>query len=712
MRRIAKGLLAKGLLATGLLPLGVVGVGGIGAAQAQNIVSGQNIVVTSPITVTATTNPLEAFEYPGSVTVIGEDEIETKIPSTVDDILEDVPNVTFAGGPRRTGEVPIIRGFTGQDVIVLLDGTRQNFISGHDGRFYLDPALIDQVEVVRGATSALYGSGGLGGTIEFRTKDASDFLAPGETFGTSVFLGYQTANNEFNPGITLFANPIDGLDLIGSFVYRTGGDIRLGGGEELDADDDIISGLFKAGYQVGASNIEFGWTRYDASALEPNNGQSEEGEGNENVDKDLMAETFRLTYEYADPDNDWVDLNAQVYYTRYKADEQRLETSGLGPAGELLTRDLNTIGFRIDNRSRFAIGDDTNVILTYGAEAYRDKQEGTAGGGDREGVPNAQSTFYGFFAQAEISTPAPFGLPGSFLIIPGIRYDNYSSSSDIAADNTDGSISPKIGVSYLPTDWMMVYASYAHAFSAPNLNDLYTTGLHFDLGFAQNFFVPNPNLKPQTTRTFEAGLGFDFENIFWLNDRFTAKGGYFRTWAKDLISLEVNQPFPGPPPTGCNPGIPGNCDGTTTVSNISDALLDGIEATAAYENEFFLVEVSYGHINGVDSNTGDRIGSLQPDQLSLHIAGKLPQIDAVVGWRVIGAGEFADLESTTETNEERDAYIVQDVYAIWQPDDFLNGLSVAVGIDNVTDEEYTRVFTGANEVGRNFKALVSYTIAW
>ena len=118
---------------------------------------------------------------PNGVTVIGEDEIETKIPSTVDDILEDVPNVTFAGGPRRTGEVPIIRGFSGQDVIVLLDGTRQNFISGHDGRFYLDPALIDQVEVVRGATSALYGSGGLGGTIEFRTKDASDFLLPGET---------------------------------------------------------------------------------------------------------------------------------------------------------------------------------------------------------------------------------------------------------------------------------------------------------------------------------------------------------------------------------------------------------------------------------------------------------------------------------------------------------------------------------------------------
>ena len=696
---------------TRLLVLGTVfSLGGIGAAQAQTIVSGQNIIETNPITVTATTNPLTAFEYPGSVTVIGEDEIETKIPSTVDDIVKGTPNVTFAGGPRRTGEVPIIRGFTGQDVIVLLDGTRQNFISGHDGRFYLDPSLIDQVEIVRGASSALYGSGGLGGVMEFRTKDAADYLLPGQTYGANVFMGYQSGNHEINPGITLFANPIDGLDILGSFVYRDSGDIRLGGGDELDSDDDIISGLFKTSYQFGPSNVEFEWTRYSGTVTEPNNGQSEESTSNELVDKDPMAETFKLGYEFSDPDNDWVDLNAQIYYTRYRVDEQRLTVNDNGPIGEMLTRDLDTYGLRIDNRSRFAIGEETNVILTYGAEAYRDVQNGESATGDREGVPDAQSTFFGFFAQAEISTPADaLGLPGSFLIIPGIRYDNYSSSSDIADDNNDQHVSPKLGVSYLPTDWMMAYVSYADAFSAPNMNDLYATGLHFDMGFAQNYFIPNPNLKPQTTQTFEAGLGFEFENIFWLDDSFTAKGGYFRTWAQDLISFDVIQPLP----PGCFMS-PAGCNGTTQVSNVANAVLDGIEATMAYENEYFLFEVSYGHVNGVDADTGERIGSLQPDQLTLNLAGKLPQIDAVVGWRLIGAADFADLESTTDTDESRDAYTVMDVYAIWQPDDIeiLNGLSVAVGIDNVTDEEYTRVFTGANEMGRNFKALVSYTIAW
>lgn len=685
-------------------------------------VSSPAVTVTPVITVTATSNPLAAFDYPGSVTVVDTEEIETKIPSSIDDVLEDVPNVTFAGGPRRTGEVPIIRGFSGQDVIVLLDGTRQNFISGHDGRFFLDPALLKQVEVVRGASSALYGSGGLGGVIEFRTKDAADFLDPGETAGVNVFMGYQSVNDEYAPGVTFFATPMEGLDLVGSFVYRNSGDIELGGGGELDADDEILSGLAKASYSFGPHRIEGSWTRYDGSAIEPNNGQ--DPAGTDFVDKDLLAETWRLRYEFSDPGNNWLDLNAQVYYTRFRADEVRLVDTATGPAGELLTRDLDTFGFRVDNRSRFSLGETANVIVTYGAEGYRDEQEGEQGGAARGGVPDATSTFWGVFAQAEISFEAPLGLPGDFLVIPGLRYDNYRSESDLADDNKDDAFSPKIGVSYLPTDWLMFYGSYAHAFSAPNLNDIYAGGQHFDLtssfdfppfspipaGSVANYFVPNPGLKPQTTRTLELGMGVDFDEVLWRGDNLRAKGGYFLTYADDLISFDVEQPVPFYVGGACVPFVPGSCLGTTTITNVANAKLEGFEIEASYENEYFLAELAYSHISGEDRDTGEPIGSLQPDQVSLHLAGKLPEIDTRIGWRVTGADDFT---ATSDPAEEREGYIVHDVYAIWAPDDgLLKGLSVAVGIDNVTDEEYSRVFTGANEAGRNYKALVSYTVKW
>ena len=70
------------------------------------------------ISITATRNPLETFEYPGMVTVVGRREIQARQPSTPDDILRFVPGVEFTGGPRRTGETPSIRGFGGADVIV------------------------------------------------------------------------------------------------------------------------------------------------------------------------------------------------------------------------------------------------------------------------------------------------------------------------------------------------------------------------------------------------------------------------------------------------------------------------------------------------------------------------------------------------------------------------------------------------------------------
>lgn len=79
--------------------------------------AGTEATILAPVTVTATRNPIKAFEYPGMVTVVGREEIELRQASTPDDILQFVPNVEFTGGPRRTGEVPSIRGFDGPDVV-------------------------------------------------------------------------------------------------------------------------------------------------------------------------------------------------------------------------------------------------------------------------------------------------------------------------------------------------------------------------------------------------------------------------------------------------------------------------------------------------------------------------------------------------------------------------------------------------------------------
>jgi hemoglobin/transferrin/lactoferrin receptor protein len=682
--------------------------GAAGATQAA-----EAPVQLGPISVTATRNEIDPFVYPGMVTVIDREEIQRLQPSTPDDMLKLVPNVEFTGGPRRTGEVPSIRGFSGPDVVVLMDGARQNFGSAHDGRFFLDPSLIRSAEVLRGPASALYGSGGTGGVMEFRTVNADDFLEPGETLGATVSGGVQTVNEERTGTFTAYGKPGYGLDLLGSVTRRVSGEIELGDGNTLDnTDDSILSGLVKGGIDLGDHHrVEASFTHFTNDAEEPNNPQGLGG--SDTVDKEISSENFRLAYSFDDPDNDWIDLDAVAYYTAFSADETRLDDLGAGPAGELLKRDVDTFGMRLDNRTRFDFGRDASLTLTYGGEAYRDEQDGEAGGAERDGVPDAEALFTGVFAQGELNLTEPLGLPGDLLILPGGRFDRYEASSDLASDDTtDSQFSPRIGVSYLPQKWLMFFANYAEAFRAPSFDELYLTGTHFQIPLGPgatvvNRFVPNADLKPQSTQTVEFGAGVDFEDLAFENDAFSLKATHFRVWGEDFIDLSVNQPeiF-----VDCNPFIPGACDGTTNSTNVPNARLWGTEVEASYENDRVLFGLGFSTINGENEDTGDKLGVLTPTTFTFDTGVKLPEIDSLIGWRAVVAREF---DKVNDPSEERDAYDVHDFYFAYQPrEGLLEGLRVDLGVDNAFDEDYARVYTDATEAGRNFKAQVSYSLKW
>jgi hemoglobin/transferrin/lactoferrin receptor protein len=665
------------------------------------------------VSVTATRNPMRAFEYPGMVTVIGPQEMQTLQPSTPDDILRFVPGVEFSGGPRRTGEVPSIRGFSGPDVIILFDGARQNVDTGHNGRFFIDPSVLKSVEVVRGPASSLYGNGGMGGVIEFRTIDAADFLGEGETVGAKVGTGYQTVNRETFGSFTGFAQPVEGLDVVANIAKRDSGSIELGDGTELtNSDDDIISGLGKVSYSFAEHHrIEGSFVTFRNTAEEPFNGQG--AGGDDLTEKDIASDTWRLAYNYHDPSNNLIDLDVVTYYTDFKTDVLRLDDLGnLGPEGETLTREVDTIGLRVDNRSRVMLSDDIGTVFTYGGEFYRDVQEGAAASGEADGVPDADATFYGIFAQAEISVAEPFGvLPGDLLIIPGVRFDSYESTSDIADDNTDHAISPRIGISYLPTDWLMVFGSYGHAFRAPSINEMYLEGNHFIIPLGPgatvfNRFVANPDLDPQRTETFEFGAGLDFDDVFQDNDRFQIKASHYITYGKDFIDLDVVQRedfF-----VGCNPFIPGACDGTTTSVNVPKAKLWGTEVEASYDGPRFLGTFGYSTIDGENRDTGEKLGVLTEDQFILMGGVKVPEIDSLFGWRSTFGLEF---DKVDDRDENRGPYDVHDIFVAWAPSEgLLQGFRVDLGVDNLFDEDYERVFASVKEPGRNFKALVSYSV--
>src|SRR3546814_12843664 len=111
------------------------------------------------------------------------------------------------------------------------------------------------------------------------------------------------------------------------------------------------------------------------------------------------------------------------------------------------------------------LSESIGTTFTYGGEFYRDVQDGASASGEREGVPDADSTFYGLFAQAEIAVAEPFGvLPGDLLIIPGLRFDSSRSSSDLADSNSDQAVSPRIAPTSTPSSCFMGFSTPAPPF--------------------------------------------------------------------------------------------------------------------------------------------------------------------------------------------------------------------------------------------------------
>ncbi|MEM9937970.1 MAG: TonB-dependent hemoglobin/transferrin/lactoferrin family receptor [Pseudomonadota bacterium] len=675
------------------------------------------------VTVYGTSNPIPVFEYPGQVTVVGRDQLETLAPSTISDALRDVPGLDFFGGPRRTGERPSIRGLSGQNVLILLDGARQSFTSAHDGRFFVDPELIGTAEVVRGPASALYGSGAVGGVLAFESVDADDLLADNEVWGGRFRVGYQSVNEEALASITGYTRQ-GGFDGVASFGIRQSGDIELGSGVDLPSDDEIETALLKGSYELtDALTVEGSWQRFANTAIEPNNGQGTLGTGDgvldREVEKDITTDTFRLGVTFNPEDNNWVDLGVTAYQTSSDVDEFDATIP------RTTIRDIETTGFSARNASRFRVGS-AETTLTIGGDWYKDEQTGTDDqtiDGTRGGVPNGESEFAGIFAQIEavIDTPA-----GEFLVIPGIRYDEFESSSSIAADqeNSDDAISPRFAVSFEPegAEWLRLFGSYSEGFRAPSINELYLDGVHFEIPhpvlfnpamgsfvFAPNNFIPNPDLVPEETQTIEFGAGVDFQQVFVPSDRFQAKISYYETEADELINLSVNVV----PSAGCfTPPFFQPCDwGTSESANVDQAELEGWEGEIHYDSDRFFARASFSTIEGTDLSDGSDLGSLTPDRVAVDLGLKLPEWNARIGTRFQHASDFEQRVSDGAggflIQDERDSYAVLDVYATWRPD-FVEGLRLDFGIDNVFDDDYERVFAGVSEPGQNVKITASW----
>ncbi|HZH95072.1 MAG TPA: TonB-dependent receptor [Flavisolibacter sp.] len=126
-----------------------------------------------PVTVTSSISAVTSSKTGRNIFVIRGDRFRTLPVNSVDELLRYLPGIEVqARGPMGVQSDIIIRGGTFQQVLVILDGIRLNDpITGHFNSYIpIAPAEIERIEILKGASSAIYGSEAVGGVVQVITK--------------------------------------------------------------------------------------------------------------------------------------------------------------------------------------------------------------------------------------------------------------------------------------------------------------------------------------------------------------------------------------------------------------------------------------------------------------------------------------------------------------------------------------------------------------
>ena len=639
------------------------------------------------------------LDTPVTGSVRTRDQLEKKQANDFEELVGDIPGVSIDGGPRGISQEPNIRGFRDEQIVLRFDGGRFNFGQAHRGRFFIDPDLIQRVEVIRGGGSTLFGSGALGGVMSFDTVDAADLLEDGDTFGGQYRLGYSSNGQSFNSNLSLYgdAGTVDYLAVLGTRQF--GEDLESGDGTTIrNSQIDQVNGLFKLGFEPTPDHrIEFSASRYDDDGTTPANSSSASG-GTADVNRNAEVTTYRLGWNFAPEGSDIWDLDVLLYGNSTEITEDRISDARAD------STEYDTWGLDVSNRSRLDVGVPVNVV--YGFEYFTDEQTGVRNGADRLTFPDAKADTLGVFAEAT------WEFSPSFDLITGMRFDNYQRDPDrpgLASVDEDFT-SPRIGFNFRPTDNWQIYGNVARAFRAPSLSELYADGVHFavggfPLGPGQSFsgvnrFIPNPNLEPEESTQIELGARFSQQNLFRQGDSLNFSINAYHADVKNYIDqvvtfIDFTTGTPGPG------GVV--FDGSTTTRNI-DAKLHGLEAEVDYDAGLWFAGAGLSIARG-DAAGGEALGSIPQDRLTLN-TGWRPNSDWELGLR----GTFASSQDRVPSGGTAGpSYQVFDAYAVWEPDTrTLAGLKVNFGIDNLTNEEYQIYPNGLSQPGRSYK--ISTTI--
>jgi len=424
------------------------------------------------VVVTATRSEKLLQNVPIVTELVSKSEIQDRGAENLAQALQDRPGITIME-ESSGGKTLRMNGIDGKYVLVLVDGVPiAGKFNNRTELNILDADKVEQVEIVKGPSSALYGSEAMGGVVNVITKGFSDDLAINATTragtfdlysgdlnvsGTSKGIGYQASIDHSQGGIDKSESSIDVTDM------RTSG-----GSGKLRFNSALLGRL-----QFGGDYKE------DILDSESRNRQ---GLLLENQSK-IKRYNTHLTWGkmYADK----LSLKAVGYYSNYF----RTYTS----AGAIDSTTDKVIGIKSD----VLYGLRKNVQIAMGFDYSHDQYEADRVENDK--VIREQS---GVFAQAEVK---PLD---RLTFILGGRYDKITS--------IEGFFSPRLNGMLALTSDLKLRAAVGRGFRAASFTDMYADFI-IPIPFSPIRVIGNKDLVPEKSTGYDFGLEYFWNSKILLN---------------------------------------------------------------------------------------------------------------------------------------------------------------------------------------------------
>ena len=469
------------------------------------------------VVVTATKTLRQLSTLPMPAKLITKDEIAKSSSTKLSDILDDQPGIfivpDFGGGNGIQ-----IQGLDSQYTLLLIDGSP--IIGRQSGTLDLDRISIgniEQVEIIKGSSSSLYGTDALGGVVNLITSKAKDSISAEASYKISTF-----NTNDISVNLGKISQNGDNLNFYFNSFDSNGYDLN---------DDSILNTVEPYKSYTGFLRYNFKknkWSYFSSVRIynENQDFRLDENSYGKNIINELGINS---SINYIKNKN--YKLIFENYYTNYKNDEEfRLNQNSIEESF------FNQSLFKSELRSIYTIN--KKNTLTFGLGFYSELLK--RNNFNREEV--SQNSF-NYFVQYE-----GFIFENTNYVF-GARYDQYDEyESEFSPrfairtqinDNVSSKIS--IGKGFKTPDYRQLYFNFSNSSSGYSvigfnaakeiISNLQSLGQISNLIISQDEF--EGKLKPETSISFN--LGFNIKTnkstVFDIN--------FFRNQISNLIDYKI-----------------------------------------------------------------------------------------------------------------------------------------------------------------------------